>query len=39
MKYAVDMGYGAMIYSYFSFLKNIGLGIQKLIEADAKMVW
>jgi hypothetical protein len=31
MKYAVEMGSGAMIYTYIPSLTNTGSGIQKLI--------
>jgi hypothetical protein len=37
MKYAVEMGSGAMIY-ILSFIK-IGSGIQKLILGDTQTAW
>jgi hypothetical protein len=36
MKYAVEMGSGAMIYEYIPGFITIGSGIQKLIAGDTQ---
>jgi hypothetical protein len=42
MKYAVEIGSGAMIYSYIPSFINIGSDIQKLLRGDytdTKTAW
>jgi hypothetical protein len=36
MKYAVEMGSGAMVYTYIPSFLKISLGIQKLIGGDTQ---